>query len=185
MMKQHDKKESILDLLEFYGPIVFSIIVALSIICCFNDFYKSKNFSDALTSCITIVSIFIGLYSAIMPIIFSMKNDNKLYKKVLENKLYKKYLIYGAISGFVCIFISFLLYFNDLYNVKYTVIISWIWVFLLSYFISSNIRVAVVTVYMLLSVEENDKVDTTENINNIKKSDENKKKAIEYFKKNK
>ena len=58
--------------------LALSLIIEVIILVVARGFYSSKNFISALELSITIVTVIIGLYSTIMPIIFGFNDTIKI-----------------------------------------------------------------------------------------------------------
>lgn len=101
-----------------------------------------KNFIEAVSSCITIIAIFIGLYGSVIPIIHGMKNKNSIVETVLDSKPYNRYLMRCIKSSFFSLILSFFMYFiediSSIENIRR--IVSNLWIASFVYFLLSNIR---------------------------------------------
>lgn len=105
----------------YFIAIVFVVVCAIKQI----NFVESRNLKDALTSINTIYSLILGFLGAILPVMLGMKNESKFVRYLFEkdeNKLFLKYLKADIFWGLLGLFVSVVLYFNDvkmMNNVKY------------------------------------------------------------------
>lgn len=125
---------------------------------------SNNNFEDLLGGLVTLDSIVIGFFGAIMPVILSMKNESKFVKYVFENDtegLFIKYLKITIFSGLFSAGFSLALYLRDSFvhlfvkNSLYTG-----WIFFTVLFLATTYRSLS---YMILLVFSKDDCKFNEN----------------------
>lgn len=103
----------------------------------------SKNFTSMLESIITFVSIIIGVFGFLLPILIASKDKFALVKyfiKSIDKTAFSFNLRMIIVGGFATVFISCMLFFFDIFSewFKQSLIMMWIW--LLFYFMLSSYR---------------------------------------------
>lgn len=113
-------------------PYVLAFVGAFALQRVKNGVMSNGEFNDLLGNLVTLNSIVIGFFGAIMPVILSMKNESKFVKYVFENDtegLFAKYLKITIFSGLASALFSLSLYVRDSFEhviVKDTLYTLWV-----------------------------------------------------------
>jgi len=119
----------------------------------------SENFTSVLEAIISFVSMIIGVFGFLLPILITSKNEFTLVKYFINNidkKAFSFNLRMIIVSGFAVVFASSMLFFFDIFSewFKQAVILTWIW--LLLYFMSNSYRF--ISLLIRLFLEEKSEV---------------------------
>ena len=138
--------------------LALALIIEVIILVVARGFYSSKNFISALELSITVVTVIIGLYSTIMPIIYGFKDKNKNMKTILEDERYIRYFKSNVNMGILLLLTSFLLIFNDIMCDILKSILSHVWLFMIILFTLYTYRfVFLTTEILILGIDDDGK----------------------------
>lgn len=115
----------------------------------------SQNFSAMLESTINFVSIIIGIFGFLLPILITSKNEFALIKYFTSNidkKAFSFNLRMIIVSGLSTIFVSCMLFFFDIFSEWFKQIMILLWIWMLFYFMLSSYRF--VSIFIRLFLEE-------------------------------
>lgn len=107
---------------EKFWPFALSTGIVIVLVIFKIDFVYSKALDTALNGIITIASLIVGFFGAILPVIIGMKNESKFARYVFErdkNKLFLKYIRSTLWFGILLMAFSVILYFKGDYTIKY------------------------------------------------------------------
>lgn len=145
----------------------------------FQDITESKNFTAMLESIITFVSIIIGVFGFLLPILITSKDKFALIKYFI-NSIDKKSFSFNLrmiiVGGFATVFITCMLFFFDIFSewFKQLMILMWIW--LLFYFMLNSYRF--ISLLVRLFLEEKHEPRKDQRISISKSEEEELKKII-------
>lgn len=143
----------------------------------------NANFGELLSGIITLDSIVIGFFGAIMPVILSMKNESKFVRYVFENDkegLFSKYLKITVFSGLLSAVSSLSMYLRDSFiHICVRGILYTVWIFVTALFLTSTYR-SLSYMIMLVFSKDNFVIEETPKCNREKTETE--KKMEQYYK---
>lgn len=151
-------------LCEKYYPYVLAIVSVIILNRVAGGVMAGDSFNEMLGGLVTLDSIVIGFFGAIMPVILSMKNESKFVRYVFENDtegLFAKYLKVTIFSGLFSAGASLSMYLRECFIhtwVKET--LYSVWVFFTALFLISTYRSLS---YMISLVFSKDGDDSDEN----------------------
>lgn len=116
------------------------------------SFLNGVNIPDALTAIITAISILTGFIAALIGLVIQIRDSSETIKyffEVADGEHFVKQIKKSILSGFLGIFISCLLYFEDSLG-EIAFYISAIWMWVLFYYLSSTYRFISIFIGLLL-----------------------------------
>lgn len=152
-------------ILERSYPYILAILATLAFQRVAEGVMENANFEDALGGLVTLDSIIIGFFGAIMPVVISMKNESKLVKYVFENDkkgLFSKYLKITIFSGLISAILSLSMYVRESFSHPNTKVYLYKgWIFFTVLFIATTYRSLS---YMILLMFSKDDFDVDESV---------------------
>lgn len=139
---------------------------------------ESQNFINMLESVITFVSIIIGVFGFLLPILITSKDKFVLVKYFLSNidkTSFSFHLRMIIVGGFATVFFTCMLFFADIFSEWFKQIMIVIWIWLLLYFMLNSYRFISLLIRLFL---EEKKEPKKEKINPIDEADEDKLKEL-------
>lgn len=140
-------------------PTVITLVYILSSIYLSVDLTKSDHLPEALAGIVTATSILTGLLSALLGIIVQNKDSSQGIKFFFDNTDKGRFVLllkYSVLSGFACIFLSCVLFFSDVLGTMVTQIMSFLWLWILLYYLASTYRFVNIFVSLLIKQKQPD-----------------------------
>lgn len=131
----------------------FDIIVSDSIV-------DSDNINNLLEALITFVSIVIGIFGFLLPILITNKKDCgtvEFFMKKADKRLFIANLKTIIISGFIVVIISALLFLSDIFLVCTVDILLSMLIWFITYFMCNSYRFISLLLLILITEKEDDK----------------------------
>lgn len=177
-MNNSQIKNTLAALFERISASLISIIVCIIIIVCGFRLDLLKSYQNLLSNIISLSSILLGALITLIGLLLGYANKAVVKRIKIRNadSLLTKYFIWPILSGFIIVVSSFILgnvFDEALIKSKIVLeVITWVWTFVLSYFISSTFRIAFLMLIILKEVFHEDvnaenscKKDCAEEIN--------------------
>lgn len=146
-----------------YSYIIPTVAVAIYIICqiligkgilAHFDITGSKNFTDMLDSLITFVTIVLGVFGFLLPILITNKKDCGLINRFLDNIDKKEFTFCLKLiisSGFLVVILTGILYLNDILGKMFLLIAIGVDLWVVLFFMSSSFRFISILLEVMLS----------------------------------
>lgn len=154
-------------LMERSYPYILSIFATIALRRVSFGVMSDMNFNDMLGGLVTLDSIVIGFFGAIMPVILSMKNESKFVRYVFENDtegLFANYLKVTIFSGLFSAVFSLSLYLrNSFIHLCVKSFLYTVWAFFTTLFLISTYRSLSYMISLVFSKDnfENDGVSNS------------------------
>jgi len=103
----------------------------------------SKYFTSMLESIITFVSLILGVFGFLLPILITSKDSDAMIKcfiNSIDKRAFSFNLKMVIVSGFTTVFLSCMLFFFDVYDEWFKTGMILIWIWFLFYFMSNAYR---------------------------------------------
>ncbi|MDO4318307.1 MAG: hypothetical protein Q4C48_08905 [Lachnospiraceae bacterium] len=143
-----------------YAIIIPTICIVLLVLLCWilkldaSRILESKNINGLLEALITFVTIIVGVFGFLLPILISnQKEDNiiTLFLRHANVKLFRRKLKNTIISGFVVVFLCCLLFLHDVLQLKATIVLALLTLWILLFFICSAYRFIGIILSLVIS----------------------------------
>lgn len=159
---------------EKFYPYFFSFILTFMAYKHSIQFFENPNFKEILNGVVTLTSIILGFLGAIMPVIFSMKNESKFVQYVFQNDknhLFESYLKATVFLGIMDATITLIMHVRDSLTEPSKEKLYYLWIFLTLAFLGATYRSMTCTIKLVFPRDDFDD-QCEENSNSRKKSDE-------------
>lgn len=130
----------------------------------------SANFTSMLESIITFVSIIIGVFGFLLPILIASKDKFALVKyfiKSIDKKAFSFNLRMIIVSGFSVVFVTCMLFFFDIFSEWFMQVLILIWIWLLFYFMLSSYRFISLLIRLFLEEKQEPRKKQLEPMNDL------------------
>lgn len=125
-------------------PHIIAIIITITFNCLSFNPISSLNIDKLVDGIVTLDSIIIGFMGAVIPVIFSMKNESKLVKYVFDRDqdgLFKKYISETVGYGLIDVCVSLSIYLLDIVTCEYVINgLSFLFVYMFFLFVFATYR---------------------------------------------
>ena len=116
-------------------------------------FWEGENFTDALGTLVTFISIAISFFGVLIPILISGKTSSetiKFFFSVVDKKYFLGRIKVMMISGVMAVVLLALLYFSDIYSTEANIVIMAAMIWLFFYFVAASYRIISLLLMMFL-----------------------------------
>lgn len=140
-------------------PYLFSLVLTFMAYKNSMQFFDNSDFKEVLNGVITLTSIILGFLGAIMPVIFSMKNESKFVQYVFQNDknhLFESYLKATVFLGIVDATITLIMHVRDSLSDSSEEKLYYLWIFLTLAFLNATYRSMTYTIKLVFPRENLD-----------------------------